>query len=406
MVSRNTSYFPKPLDGRLLRKTLFWLHLTTAVCSAVIIVIMAATGALLTYERQIVSWLDVRRLDGSPPVAGAPALPASEIVARARAAAKGNPSAVRWRAGTNAPVEVMFGGGHRVFANAFSGEVLGTGARNARMFFGTATRLHTSLAVPRKFWKVGLAIATAANLALLLLLLSGSVLWWPRRWNVSAFRNVLLFRRGLRSKARDFNWHNVIGVWSLVPLFIIVVSGVLISSPRFGAIIDRVVSATTPAAPRSAVPAREPRPAPTMAELDALIARAKQQDPEWRLLTLQLQPTPRGGILFTLDRSPGNQPQKRAELVLASNGEVMRWQPFATQSSSRKVRSVLRFAHTGEVLGVAGQTIAGLASAAGVVLAYTGIALALRRWLAWRRRRKDGARSANRDTRKRRALTV
>ena len=104
MVSRNTSYFPKPLDGRLLRKTLFWLHLTTAVCSAVIIVIMAATGALLTYERQIVSWLDVRRLDGSPPVAGAPALPASEIVARARAAAKGNPSAVRWRAGTNAPV--------------------------------------------------------------------------------------------------------------------------------------------------------------------------------------------------------------------------------------------------------------------------------------------------------------
>lgn len=383
----------------MLRKTLFWLHLTTAVCSALVIVVMAATGALLTYERQLVSWLDVRGLDGSPAVAGARALPVNAIVARARAVAQGNPSAVRWRAAANAPVEVMFGGGRRVFVNAFSGEVLGTGARNARMFFGTANRLHTSLGVPRKFRKGGVAIATAANLALLLLLLSGSLLWWPRKWNVSAFRNVLFFRGGLRAKARDFNWHNVIGIWSLAPLFIIVVSGVFISSPRFGALIDRVVSATTPAVPRSAAPTREPRPAATMAELDALIARAKQQDPQWRLLTMQLQPTPRGGILFTLDRSLGGQPQKRAELVLASQGDVMRWQPFAAQSSVRKVRSVLRSAHTGAVLGVPGQTIAGLASAAGVVLAYTGIALALRRWLAWRRCRRHGAPSANRNRR-------
>ena len=389
----------------MLRKTLFWFHLTTAVCSALIIVVMAATGALLTYERQIVSWLDVRGLDGSSPVAGAPALPASEIVTHARGIENGKPTAVRWRAGTDTPVEVIFGG-RRVFVNGFSGEILGTGARNARMFFGTATRLHTSLAVPRKFWKVGVGIATAANLAFLFLVLSGSLLWWPRRWNVAAFRNVLLFRRGLRSKARDFNWHNVIGVWSLVPLLIIVVSGVFIGSPRFGAIIDRVVSSTSPVTPRSAAPARKPRPAPTMAELDALIARAKQQDPDWRILTMQLQPTPRGGALFTLDRAMGGQPQKRAELVLASNGEVMRWEPFSAQSSNRKVRGILRSAHTGEVAGVAGQTLAGLASAAAVVLAYTGIALALRRWIAWRRRRHEGARSAERNTRKRPAMNV
>jgi hypothetical protein len=43
----------------------------------------------------------------------------------------------------------------------------------------------------------------------------------------------------------------------------------------------------------------------------------------------------------------------------------------------------MRFAHTGEVLGLAGQTIAGMATAGGTVLVYTGIALAFRRLRAW-----------------------
>jgi hypothetical protein len=59
---------------------------------------------------------------------------------------------------------------------------------------------------------------------------------------------------------------------------------------------------------------------------------------------------------------------------------------FSTQTPGRRARSFLRFAHTGEVGGLAGQTIAGLVSAAGAVLVYTGLALTLRRFLAWRRR--------------------
>ena len=46
-----------------------------------------------------------------------------------------------------------------------------------------------------------------------------------------------------------------------------------------------------------------------------------------------------------------------------------------------------RFVHTGEYYGLTGQTIAGLVSAGGAVLVYTGVALALRRFGAWRRRR-------------------
>jgi len=66
----------------------------------------------------------------------------------------------------------------------------------------------------------------------------------------------------------------------------------------------------------------------------------------------------------------------------------VRWQPFSAGSPGRRLRSILRFAHTGEVLGVVGQTIAGLVTLGATVLVYTGLALAWRRLLKWMRRRR------------------
>ena len=93
-------------------------------------------------------------------------------------------------------------------------------------------------------------------------------------------------------------------------------------------------------------------------------------------------------VTFTIDRGNGGQPQKRAQLVLdrATNNPV-RWEPFSTYTRGRQLRSILRFAHTGEVVGVAGQTIAALVSTGGAVLVITGLALAIRRLLGWRAKR-------------------
>jgi uncharacterized iron-regulated membrane protein len=65
------------------------------------------------------------------------------------------------------------------------------------------------------------------------------------------------------------------------------------------------------------------------------------------------------------------------------------YEVFATQSPARRLRSIMRFAHTGEVLGMPGQTVAGLASGGAVLLACTGVALAIRRLSAWRSRRRQ-----------------
>ena len=77
--------------------------------------------------------------------------------------------------------------------------------------------------------------------------------------------------------------------------------------------------------------------------------------------------------VFTIDRGYAGQPQKRGTLTLnRATGEVVRWETFDSLSRGRQLRSWLRFSHTGEYYGLAGQTIAGLVSAGGAVVAAVG----------------------------------
>jgi uncharacterized iron-regulated membrane protein len=212
--------------------------------------------------------------------------------------------------------------------------------------------------------------------------------------NLKALRSVMWFRRGLPARARDFNWHNVIGFWSAVPLFIVVLSAVVISYTWAGNLVYRIVGEAPPA-PRSNQPAQNAgsnreanKESGAPANLDAAWLRAEQQVSEWQSISLQLPASASAPLTFNIDSGTGGQPQKRAQLVLdRTTGDVVRWEPFSTYTRGRQLRSILRFAHTGEVLGIAGQTIAGLVSIGGAVLVVTGLGLAIRRLFAWLKRR-------------------
>ena len=118
-----------------------------------------------------------------------------------------------------------------------------------------------------------------------------------------------------------------------------------------------------------------------------MIERAATQMPGWKTISVALPAGDAPRVVLTLDSGDGGQPQRRATLTVdRRTGEIVRWEPFSAQSPGRRARTWLRFAHTGEVYGIPGQTIAGLVTAGGAVLVWTGIALALRRFLSWRKR--------------------
>jgi uncharacterized iron-regulated membrane protein len=415
-----------------LRSLIFWPHLVAGACAGLVILLMSVTGVLLTYERQMIAWSD-RDFRSEPAQAGQARLPLETLMTRFTEATPGvTPTAVTIESSPDAPV--VFGVPQRtIYMNAYTGAVLGEGSRGMREFMSNLRAWHRWLAVEGEGRPTARAITGWSNAIFLFIVASGFYLWFPRKWTWAQVRSVLLFRGGLQGKARDFNWHNVIGFWSAVPLFIVVASSMPISFPWANAFLYQMVGEEPPA-PAGGGGGRAGRPAaaqgrnggpgvaqernagPAVAEarngglegtqgrngqgrretsvapdgLNALWARAEQQVPDWRSISVRIPNGPSAPVSFAIDQGDGGQPQLRSTLVLdRETGAVVSYESFASQSLGRRIRSISRFAHTGEVLGIPGQTVAGLVSAGGAVLVWTGLALAWRRVQAWLKRRSE-----------------
>lgn len=381
-----------------LRSTLFWLHLVCGVFAGAIILIMSVTGALLTYQRQITAWADTRgyHIEPTPQRLSADALIAKVADLRPDL----SPTTLMVRSEPTAPASLTIGAGRQLFVDPYTGAVLGEGnGQGVRAFFRVVVEWHRYVAASGASRPLGRAVTGASNLAFLFIVVSGLFLWWPRSWKWSGIRNVTWFKGGLRGKARDFNWHNTIGLWSAIPLAIIVAGGVVISYPWATGLVYRAYGEAPPSPARGTATRgdglRHTRPHAESLPIETMIATAATRMPGWKTISAALPTSDASPVVITLDSGNGGQPQKRATLTLDhSSGAPVRWEPFSSQSPGRRARTWLRFAHTGEVYGLAGQTVAGLVTAGGAVLVWTGLALALRRFSRWRKHSTDVMRNA------------
>ena len=365
----------------MFRKVFFWSHLTAGVLAGAIILVMSVTGVLLAFEKQVTAFAerdlraDARAAEGQP-------LPLSRLVAAAAASADAKPSNVTVRSDRQAPLAVAFGRGRTLFVDRYSGAVLGEGATGVRGFFQVNEDLHRWLALKGDVRERGKAVTGAANLAFLFIVLSGLILWFPRRWNGRAFRNALLFRKGTRGMARDFNWHHVFGIWAFLPLVLIVASATVISYPWATRLVYQAFG-STPAARQGSGDrdAAAADPAALDRVWSAASAEAARVAPAWQSIGMRLPLPVEGEITVSLDEGTGARPDKRSQLILGGAPlRLVEHKTYVQQSAGQQARSWLRWIHTGEAGGLAGQLVAMLASAAAVMLVWTGIALTLRRF--------------------------
>jgi uncharacterized iron-regulated membrane protein len=378
-----------------LRKVFFWLHLTAGTIAGIVILIMSVTGVLLTYERQIIAWAD-RGYQSTKSSPEAKRVPVETLLTTLLDKEQALPATLMLRAEPDAPAEASFGRERTVFLNVYTGEVLGEGSHSVRSFFRTVTDWHRWLGARDENRAAARAITGAGNLAFLFLVASGFYLWFPRKWTWRRVRPTVFFRRGLEGKARDFNWHNVIGSWSAIPLFFVVLGAVVISYPWATNLIYRLAGSEPPAQGRPAqLPKARPaapgteRPQLDLAGLDAAWSRAEQQVAGWQSIMLRLPASNRQPLAFTIDQAHRGRPDKRAMLTLNRATGEAKFEDFSTYNRGRRIRTWLRWIHTGEAGGLAGQTIAGLVSAGGTVLVWTGLALSWRRFRAWQVRKRS-----------------
>lgn len=383
------------------RKTLFWCHLCAGVAAGLFILLMSITGVLLTYEHDM--QMAVRNNAKTEYNSGNSRLELdrlTEIAADLSGTRDGVSLSIDRN--PNAPVLVQKRGRDVILLDPYTGEQMDDPARGMDEFFSYVVRLHRWLAMSGDSRDTGKAITGATNLIFLFIVISGLYLWLPKIWRWSFIKLNLFFRRNLpTSKARDYNWHYVFGVWALIPLFFIVLSGVIISYSWAGNLVYKLAGED--------VPQRRGPPPQAIADLDdagtdAAITLLSQQNAlenvlageerKWKSVSIRLPETDETPTMsFALNYGSGVTPnQRETHIYDRANERLEKIETSDEASLGRKLRIWFRFIHTGQQYGLIGQTIAGLASLAACFLVYTGLALSFRRLiLPLFRRRKTPA---------------
>jgi uncharacterized iron-regulated membrane protein len=435
----------RDVNGKF-RKILFWLHLIAGVIAGVVIFIMSATGVALAFQPEIVAWMerDVRRV--TPPTPDAKPLRLEELFAKLRAERPGErPASILIEADPTIALAVSYGPTNTFFVNPYSGAVRPRTAEGTRQFMQLMIDWHRFLGGHEEKNRArGKAITGACNVAFLFLAVSGLYLWWPRQWTKKILASVGLMNFKLRGKARDFNWHNAVGLWCAPVLIVLTATAMPISYRWAGDLIYKLTGSTPPtqgagpggmATPAVEVPAPPPGSKPL--GMEALFAVAQREFPNWQQISYR-SGGGRGGRANasatattntnapalettnapTTNRERSERAERRGEgaregqragqregrgnaqpvtLTVKTQGQwplfssaqitldpftgnILQREGFSDQNLGRQVRSWTRYLHTGEALGVVGKAGAGLASAGALLLVWTGFALTWRRF--------------------------
>lgn len=399
---------------KILRTTLFWAHLVSGLVTGVVVAIMSFTGAALAFEKQLVAWAERDVRHAAPAAPGAPPLPLDELLLLAR---KTNPDfqpasvSIQPETDLAHTLAAAGRGGGVYYQNQYTGELKPRGAEKLRAFMRTMFVWHRWLGMDGDSRPTGKAITGACNAAFLVLAVTGVYLWWPRSWSWRALRPSVLVLPKLRGRARDWNWHNALGIWSALVLIVLTITALPISYQWAGNLIYRAFGETPPArGGRPTPPSIEIAPellapstpgAPKLA-LETLLSRAREQLPSgWEQITLRLPANTTARERGGAQRNPAAQSRSNAAhpvtlSVLEANrwprtsattytlnaytGNIAHRSDFSNNTPARRFRIWTRFLHTGEALGWPGQLVAGLASVIALVLCYTGFALSYRRF--------------------------
>ncbi len=379
----------------MFRKILFWAHLGAGLVAGVVVAIMCFTGAALTFEKDIVTWAerDARRIERPP--SGTARLSPDDLVRRALAF---RPEAriqnITVSADDADAVTLALPNNVVLAVNPYTGEVKEVRAPQTRAFMQEMRGWHTRLNFKAGPGNAGAAINGAANVLFVFLGVSGLILWWPRAWSLRVLRPSIWFVRA-RGKARDWNWHNVIGLWTLPLVLVLAGTGVVMSYRWANELVFKLAGDQPPQnLIPPALPPLKVGPPPantTLLPPERLLAAAQKNYPEWVQATLRFNPprtaqnvaappVQRTAVVVVKDAHPWPRFDTNTLTLDAYTGDVLRTEGYATLPPGLQARRWVRLLHSGEAFGKFIQFLSGLACVGGCVLVYTGFALAWRRF--------------------------
>ncbi|HEX4147469.1 MAG TPA: PepSY-associated TM helix domain-containing protein [Pirellulales bacterium] len=362
-----------------MRAIMLKLHRWLGLAAATPLVLLGMTGAVLSVETELDRWLNPGLWRVVPNGQKLDAQAALDY-ARSRFPAV---LAMRLPPSDDLAIEFALPGNRLAYFDPYSGRMLGSRQRSDSPLV-QIHQFHTRLLAGD--W--GSYVMGTASLGLVIVSLSGLVLWWPYR--------IWFFSAGARAKRLNFEAHNVLGLYVSLVWLVIGGTGAVLT---FEAVVEPAVNWLTHA-PDSRPPKLQSdssRSGGKQISVIAALGTAREKLPEAQATLLAL-PVRATDVLVVYMKHPEDRtPAGRSRVYLDQfDGRVLHVTDTRQVPVGMQLRNRIRPLHTGDLFGWPTRVLAAFASLALVVQVGTGV------WLWYRGRRgRRAAVSRNLDRAKR-----
>ncbi|RWW91889.1 PepSY-associated TM helix domain-containing protein [Flavobacterium cerinum] len=213
---------PKKKGKSRFSKINAWLHLWLGLASGIVVFIMGITGCILVFEQEIKemtsTWLNVE------PQASEKQLPPSKIYAAVKEALPNKDIHGLWYNGLDKTIKVDIESDSLVYVNPYNGKI--TGIVDHEDFFHIIDEGH------RYLWlddEIGSQITAWGTFIFFFLLISGLILWFPKKWNKTTINSSFKIKWDAKIKRLNYDLHNVMGFYIILLAMLISFTGLMMS---------------------------------------------------------------------------------------------------------------------------------------------------------------------------------
>jgi uncharacterized iron-regulated membrane protein len=203
-----------------------WLHLWLGLVTGIIMVIVCVMACVWVFNDEITSLLEPEHKVARQE---APVLAPSQLKAIADSVFPGKRVAyASYQQGK--AVYVVLGEGRRgnttLRVNPYTGQVISVKERKEGEvdFFRWALNGHRFLWLP---YKIGRPVVNYGTLIFVVILITGMVLWWPKKWNKSTREKSFFIKWKGTPKRVNYDLHNVLGFYSLLVVLAMALTGMV-----------------------------------------------------------------------------------------------------------------------------------------------------------------------------------
>jgi uncharacterized iron-regulated membrane protein len=356
----------------MIKKCIRPIHLIVGFLSGIVLFIVAVTGCITAFDEELKSivYSDLMEVK----VSSSKVKTIQEILSIAQQVQKDvEIKNVNVKLDKTRSTEVLFHNDQTIYINPYSGKVLGE-LNKHEDFFGVVLEIHKNLYLG----ETGAWITSVSALLFFFMLLSGIILWWPRK---RAIMEKFSIKRKVHWRKTNYDLHSVLGFYASWIIIFTVITGLIWAFSWAEDGLYWVTNSKKP--PRieiESIVAHEK----TQHSIDLIYAKAIGKFPKHKECIINIPEGESGSFRVVFRHNDKGFYRQIDNLYFDQyTGKVIKEKLFDKLSLGDKLKITNINIHTGKVFGLFGQLLVFFASLICASLPITG-------FLIWKGKRNKG----------------